>query len=458
MGFTLRPCPPRPGAPPCARGRRVKHLTLFDAERYLLSLELFGMRFGLDRMRRLMTALDSPHERFASVHVVGTNGKSSTARMTAAVLARHGLRTGAYLSPHLTSFAERVEVDGRAVSREAFAAAVQRTAQAAALVDRTLAADDHVTQFEALTAAAYLELARARVEVAVVEAGLGGRYDATSVIDSRVQVLTNVGLEHTRWLGPTERHIAEEKLAVVRPGGTLVTGPLGPESMEVAERVAAEQGATLVRAGREFRTSGEGSLTIETKLGVYPGIELRALGRFQRVNFAAAVTGAEAFVGEPLDPEAVRRAARDLRLPGRLEIVGDDPLVVFDGAHNPSGARALVESLPAVVGARPVTAVVSVLEDKDAAGILASLLTVSERAVFTRSPRQSALSPAVLESLWRQLGGRAAEIVPDPAAALARARTLAGEDGEVLVTGSIYLLAALVDGTIAESSRPGAAR
>src|SRR5438445_2570463 len=198
-----------------------------EAARYLLSLELFCMRFGLDRMRRLMTALDSPHERFESIHVVGTNGKSSTARMTAAILRRHGLQTGAYLSPHLTSFAERIEIAEVAVSRERFAAAVNRAAQAAALVDRTLAAGDRVTQFEALTAAAYWELARQGVEVAVVEAGLGGRYDATSVVDARVLVLTNVGLEHTRWLGPTERHIAEEKLAVLRPGATLVTGPLG---------------------------------------------------------------------------------------------------------------------------------------------------------------------------------------------------------------------------------------
>src|SRR5262245_39837494 len=170
------------------------------------------MRFGLERMRRLMTALDSPQDRFESVHVVGTNGKSSTARMTAALLRRHGLHTGAYLSPHLTSFAERIEVDEQAISQERFAAAVHRAAHAAALVDRTLDEDDRGTQFEAVTAAAYWELAREGVEVAGVEAGLGGRYDATSVIDSRVQVLTNVGLEHTRWLGPTERHIAEEKL------------------------------------------------------------------------------------------------------------------------------------------------------------------------------------------------------------------------------------------------------
>jgi dihydrofolate synthase / folylpolyglutamate synthase len=417
---------------------------VYDAEGYLLSLELFGMRFGLDRMRRLMTALDSPNERFASVHVVGTNGKSSTARMTAALLQRHGLITGAYLSPHLTSFAERIEIEGTAVSQERFAAAVQRAAQAAALVDRTLAEGDRVTQFEALTAAAYWELARGGVEAAVVEAGLGARYDATSVIDSAVQVVTNIGLEHTRWLGPTERHIAEEKMAVVRPGGTLVTGPLGADSTAVAERVTAERDARWVRAGRDFRTAGEQPFTVETPGGAYPEIELRALGRFQRVNFAAAVAAAEAFMGRSLDPEAVRRAARELVLPGRLEVVAHDPLVVLDGAHNPSGARALAESLPNVVGVRPVIAVLSILEDKDAAGILSSLQPLCDGAVFTRSSRAGALPPAVLESLWGQLGGSRAEVVPDPAEAVATARSRAGPEGAVLVTGSIYLLAELV--------------
>src|SRR3712207_1327918 len=156
------------------------------------------MRFGLDRMRRLLTALGSPQDAFRSVHVVGTNGKSSTVRMTAAILERHGLRTGAYLSPHLQSFRERVRVADHDLAPDDFARAVARVARAAEKVDRTLEPGDRVTQFEALTAAAYAEFARQGVEVAVVEAGLGGRWDATNVIPSEVQVLTNVGLEHTR--------------------------------------------------------------------------------------------------------------------------------------------------------------------------------------------------------------------------------------------------------------------
>jgi len=401
---------------------------LREADRYLASLEVFGMRFGLERMRRLMTALDSPQERFDSIHVVGSNGKSSTARMIAALLEGAGRRTGAYLSPHLVSWAERIEIGGRPVPDERFAQAVARAADAAAKVNRTLEAGDRVTQFEALTAAAYWELARAGAEVAVVEAGLGGRYDATSVIRSRVQVLTNVSLEHTRWLGPTERHIAEEKLAVVPSGGTLVAGPLGAEALAVAERVSAARGARLLLFGRDF------ALRSDVRLGVR--------GAFQQENFAVAVAAAEAFAG-PLEPSVIARAARSVAAPGRMEVAGHDPLTVLDGAHNPAGIAAMLPDLRALVGDRPLTAVVSVLDDKDAAGMLAALAACCERAVFTRSSNPSALPPAVLESLWRQAGGRGGEVVPDPVDALARARAAAGAGGAVIVTGSIYLLSDL---------------
>ncbi|MEA2375843.1 MAG: dihydrofolate synthase / folylpolyglutamate synthase, partial [Thermoleophilaceae bacterium] len=255
-------------------------MNLREAESYLLDLELFGMRFGLDRMHKLMTVLGMPQRRFASVHVVGSNGKSSTTRMIAAILERHSVKTGTYTSPHLRSFAERIEVGERPLDGGAFGAAVERVARAARLVNRTLDDGDEVTQFEALTAAAYGELARRGVEVAVIEAGLGGRYDATNVIPSRVQVLTGVGLEHTRWLGPTIADIADEKLAVVPDHGCLVTGELDPEAEAVAQRVVAERHARRVRAPAEAE------------------VPLRALGSFQRRNFALARTAAEAFLGE----------------------------------------------------------------------------------------------------------------------------------------------------------------
>ncbi len=306
-----------------------------QAERELRSLELFGMRFGLERMRRMMTALGSPERSFHTIHVLGTNGKSSTTRMTAAILEAHGVRTGAYLSPHLISYRERVLIDGRELAPDAFAAAIDRAVWAARRVNRTLAEDDHVTQFELLTAAALWEMGRAQVDVAVIEAGLGGRYDATSVIEPRVSVLTNVGLEHTRWLGPTVKDIAEEKLAAVRPGTTLVLGEaLDASALAVAERVAREREVRIARP----------RLAAPAKL--------LARGAFQRRNFALARAAAEAYLdiaGLRVSEPAIARAAASTQVPGRLQLLDGDAPTVLDGAHNPDAVRALVESLPEVL-------------------------------------------------------------------------------------------------------------
>jgi dihydrofolate synthase / folylpolyglutamate synthase len=401
-------------------------MTYAEAERYLLSLELFGMRFGLDRMRRLMTALGSPQERFGTIHVAGTNGKTSTVRMTAAILARHGLRAGAYLSPHLVSFTERIRIDDKDVTEEHFAAAVARAARAADKVNRTLDADDRVTQFEALTAAAYSELAEAGVDVGVIEAGLGGRYDATNVIPSRVQVLTNVGLEHTRWLGPTIAHVAAEKLDIVRPGATLVVGAdLHEDAMALARRVCDERSATLVVAP------------------AHSGLELLAQGEHQQRNFAVARAAAEAYHG-PLDDAAVAEAAAVTLVRGRFQIVDEDPVTVIDGAHNAAGMAALAQSLRAFVDGRRLVACVSVLDDKDAVGMLRELLPLCAEVIFTQSSNPRALPAGTLESLSGQVGGPPARTVSEPRRALAAARDAAGPGGVALATGSIYLIADLL--------------
>jgi dihydrofolate synthase/folylpolyglutamate synthase len=293
-------------------------------------------------------------------------------------------------------------------------------------------------------------MAEQAVEVVVVEAGLGGRYDATSVIDSRVTVLTNVGLEHTRWLGPTVKDIAEEKLAVLRPDTTLVLGEhLAPEALVVAERVAGEQDARIVHAGAES----------------FADIPLAASGPFQRRNFALARTAAETYLRElGVEPreDAVRRAAAETVVQGRLQIVSEDPLTVLDGAHNPDATRALIEAVPDLLGDRPLALVLGVLEDKDAASMLRTLLGVCERAWFTAPPSSRALSPAALQSLARQLGFDAVVCEPQPWRALAEAQRWArarGENAAVLATGSVYLVGDLLghlysadDGSSADGS------
>jgi dihydrofolate synthase/folylpolyglutamate synthase len=400
------------------------------AEEHLLGLELFGMRFGLERMRRLLTALGTPQERFSAIHVVGTNGKSSTVRMTAALLEAHGVRTGAFVSPHLTTFAERIRIGDHDLAPQAFGAAVERAAAAAAKVDRGLEPGDRVTQFELITAAAFDELARRGVDVAVVEAGLGGRHDATGVLRAPIVVLTNVGLEHTRWLGPTVADIAREKLAVVRPGATLVLGEVGEE----VEQLAVATGARIVRAApeveRQAPAAGAPTARLAPAAARLPG--------YQATNFAVACAAAREQLGG-LDPAVVERVAAGITVPGRMQVVAERPLTILDGAHNPSGVEALAAALPA----RPFVAVVAILDDKDAASMLRALLPRVTRFVCTAAPSPRALSPATLASLVEQLGARA-EIVPAPRAAVARAQELAGPEGAVIATGSIYLVAELV--------------
>ena len=307
-----------------------------------------------------------------------------------------------------------------------------------------------MTQFEALTAAAYAHLAEAGVEVAVVEAGLGGRWDATNVIGAPIAVLTNVGLEHTRWLGPTVTDIAREKLAVVAPGATLVLGAdLHPEAEAEALLVAERQGATIVRA----------------PAAPPAGVDLLARGAFQRRNFAVACAAAEACLGR-LDPAAVRAAAASTIVPGRFEVLpgsaGDGGAeVVLDGAHNASGIAALAGSLPEFLAGRPLVAVLSVLDDKDAAAMLATLLPLCAGVVFTANANPRALSPATLASLagpgrrWRVGRDQPRRGRPAPrggAGARAGRRRWrpasrappAAAGGVVLATGSIYLIADLV--------------
>ncbi len=405
-------------SPPSGR-RAPAAWSLERAEERLLSLELFGMRFGLERMRRLLTALDSPQSAFRAIHVVGTNGKSSTARYAAAMLEAHGVRAGTYLSPHLQSFAERIRVGDADLAPEAFGAAVQRADEAARKVERGLPDDERVTQFELLTAAAFCALAEAGVQVAVVEAGLGGRWDATNVLDAPVVVLTSLGLEHTRWLGPTVTHIAREKLAVVRADATLVCGRLPAEVMD------------------EVRATGAHLVGVTTGLGArLPG--------YQRANAALARAAVRALLGE-VDEHAIVRVAEAVAVPGRFQRISDEPLTILDGAHNPAGMAALAEALPGAVANRPLVACVAVLDDKDAAGMLRALLPLCSAAVFTASANPRSLPPATLASLAGQLGWPGeTRLERSPRPALARAVELAGPRGAVVAAGSIYLVADLL--------------
>ena len=416
-------------------------MTYAAATRYVEGLAILGMRFGLDRMKRLLDALDRPHETAPAIHVVGTNGKSSTCRLAAAALRSQGMRVGTYLSPHVTGWRERIKVDQRAVGQARFARAVD--AVRAAADGLALDPDDGVTQFEVLTAAAFLAFADSGVDAMVVEAGLGGRYDATNVLPaSTVVVLTNVALEHTELLGTTEAAIAAEKLAVAPDGSDLVV--IGRLSERAEAAVDAETAARRLggwRVGRDVSvTRGERGVDVSTPGALYRALPLPLRGEFQLDNLAVAVAAVERLLGGPLRLGTMRRAIAHVRMPGRFEVVRERPLTVLDGAHNPAGVEAMVGSLRSVVGRRTTVAVMSVLGDKDAAAMVAPLGAVCSTLVATRSTHPRAAAPDVLAHLAK-LAGMTAEVVEDPLQAIGRGLAVAGPRGALLVCGSLYLLA-----------------
>jgi dihydrofolate synthase / folylpolyglutamate synthase len=401
-----------------------------DPERYLADLEPVGWSFGLERMKRLCAELGEPQRRFDSLHVVGTNGKSSVTTMCAALLAGTGRSTGACLSPHAWRWSERIRIDGAEIGEEAFAAAVEEVAGAIPAVEAQGAEGERVTQFEAAIAASFVAFARAGVDVAVIEAGLGGRLDATNVIPSRASALTSVALDHTDLLGETEAEIAAEKLAVLQPGTTLVIGGLSPEVERQARAHADALGAAVVAPP-----------PLSPEL-LPPGI-----APYLARNAAVALALAEIVAG-PIPADVVSRALAATALPGRAERIPGEPPLLADAAHNEQGARALAEALPAFAGGRGVYACLSILADKDAEAITAALAPVLAGAVCTAAdpgpamgrPGAKARDPHELAALLSRAGVQS-EVIADPAAAVERVLELAEvESGVAVCAGSHYLL------------------
>lgn len=410
-------------------------------EQFLLAREQFGMQFGLDRMRRLLAALGEPEDAFPAVHVVGTNGKSSTVLLTAAALRAQGISAGSFTSPHLLEFRERIEVDDQTVDHERFAAAGAAVRDAILTDDQQAAPDDRVTQFEAITAIALCVFRDAAVDVAVVEAGLGGRLDATNALgDSRVQVLTGVGIDHTQYLGETLEEIAREKLAVVRSGAILVSGPLGFAVDLVANAMSDERNARWHK--------------VESTDPIFDSLN----GQFVRENASLALVIAEtaysqvrpgsAFVADAA-VTAISALASEKGIAGRLQITNAEPFEIRDAAHNAQAAEALVVALGEVAGDRPVTMLLGMLDDKPLTETLTALLTAISAdgvVVCTQSSNPRALAAATLAERVGELSEQPlrVETVDSPHAALGRAREVAGRSGLLCVTGSNYLLADLL--------------
>ena len=396
----------------------------------------------LDRMRRLVEVLGDPQSSSPVIHVTGTNGKTSTARCLTALLEAKGLRVGTFTSPHLEAINERIAVDGEPISDDDLASLLGEIAS----VEPLLGEDLRLTWFEILAGAAMRWFADTPVDVAVLEVGMGGRWDATNVADASVAVVTNVGLDHVEFLGPTRADVAGEKAGIVKPGSTLILGERDPDLLPIFE---AQDPAQVWWDGVEYEcvrndlAVGGRVLDLRTPSAFYDSVWLDLHGGYQGDNFAAALAATEAFFGGPIDDRLVREAAATVSSPGRLEIVGRHPLVVLDGAKNLEGAQCAAEALAEEFGgASSEILVVGMLKGKDPAGMLEALGVRHARLVIAcpaPSPRTHSASDVAAAA--RELGVEAIETesVQD---ALEEAFRLAGPDDLVLVTGSLYVVGA----------------
>jgi dihydrofolate synthase/folylpolyglutamate synthase len=423
----------------------------------LLERGFTRMDFDLQKIRDLMDVLGSPQRAYPSIHLTGTNGKTSTARMIDALLRAHGLHTGRYTSPHLETVRERISLDGEPISEERLVAVYREVEPLAALIDARVS--EPLTYFDMTTAMAYATFADAPVDVAVVEVGLGGEDDATNVIEAGVCVITPIGLDHTEWLGDTIEDIAWAKAGIIHKGATVISAIQTEEAMRPLLERSVEMGATLAREGSEFGVVqrdiavGGQVLTLQGLGGVYDEIFLPLFGAHQAQNAAMALAAVEVFLGagkdRQLEADLVREGFATVDSPGRLERVRSAPTILLDGAHNPHGMAATVGALEEEFSFRHLVAVVAVLGDKDASGLLDLLEPVAARIVVTQNSSPRSMPVDELAQVATDIFGEdrvtVAQTMPD---AIEEAVVLAESDtdGElsgvgVLVTGSVVTVA-----------------
>jgi dihydrofolate synthase/folylpolyglutamate synthase len=397
---------------------------------------------GLERIRALATMLDDPQLTYPTIHVTGTNGKTTTSRLISALSCGHGLTTGLFTSPHLRSVTERFVVCDEPLAEIEFGQEYEHLLPYLSTVDERVGP---VTYFEALTALAYLWFADKPVQLGVFEVGMGGAWDATNLVAGDVAVMCPIGLDHPE-LGATVEAVATEKAGIVKRGKVAVVREQPSDALEVIERRCEEQVSTMLLEGREWALAsrapavGGQQIAVQGLHASYEDVLLPLFGAHAARNAAAAVVALEAFVERALDDDAVRIVLEAATSPGRLEIVGRHPLIVLDGAHNPAAAQALVEALPETFSWDRLHLVMAVFSNKDLAGILESLAPLASAGyAATTSSVRARPSGEIAAAMSAE--GVPAEPFPNVEAALAAARSAAGPDDLVLVTGSLYTVA-----------------
>lgn len=407
----------------------------------------------LDRITTLCELLGRPDQAYPSIQLTGTNGKTSTARMVAALFGALGLTAGTYTSPHLQDVRERIRVAADPISQEEMAARLHELRPYLAETDARH--PDRVTFFEALTALAFAHFADAPVEVGVIEVGLGGRWDATNLARGEVAVLSRVGLDHADFLGSTVTEVATEKAGIIKDGAVVVSAPQADEAGAVIAAAAGRHEAQLVVAGRDFGVTdrrpalGGQVLHLRGVTGSFEEVVLPLYGVHQAANAACALAAVEGFLGFAggLDPDVVREGFAAVRSPGRCEVVtvGEDRArIVLDGAHNASGAKALAVTLGAEFAFRSRVLVLGVLGDKDVEAICTELFAIADHVVVCEPPTERA-APADRIAAAASAAGLSHEVANDVRDAIERASGVAGRSDGIIVTGSLYTVGAARD-------------
>lgn len=404
---------------------------------YLFGLRKHGIKLGLENPMKLLARFGNPQGSFKSVHVAGTNGKGSTAAALASMLRRAGLRTGLFTSPHLISFTERIRVDDAEITEEEVISLAQEI--------RARAEGLNPTFFEVVTAMGFLHFKRKGVGWAVVETGMGGRLDATNVIEPEACIITSIGLDHREFLGEDIRDIAGEKAGIIKEGIPVVTVSHKPGVMAVVEKAARLRNAPLHVEGRDFTFEIKGHGPFRTDFDYrsgglrLEGLVLPLSGPYQALNASLAIRAFELVMGQcPRPGEAVREGLRSLRWPGRLELAASDPPILIDGAHNPSAAAALALALREdfLEGGEKMVLVMGIMADKDLKGVMAPLLPLAREVIFAAPGYARAAPPAVLARCAQELGYRT-----KTAASVREAMDMARAfGGLVVVTGSFYTI------------------
>jgi dihydrofolate synthase/folylpolyglutamate synthase len=400
---------------------------------------------SLERIRHLATYLDHPERTYPTIHITGTNGKSTAARVAAAVACASGLTTGLYISPHLREVTERFSVCGADISRASFAEEWAHLQPYLDVVDGL--GDGEVTYFEAVTALAFLWFADKPVALGVFEVGMGGSWDATNLIASDVAVVTPVDLDHVAELGPTLTDIATEKAGIIKEGKVGVIRAQEPEVAVTLARRADEVGAELLHEGREWEISepllavGGQAFTLRSPHATYEDLFVPMYGGYAAANAGAGVVAFETLTGHALDDAAIREGLSSARTPGRLEVIAHDPTVVLDGAHNPAGAVALAEALARSFTWDRLHVVLAVSANKDVPGVVAPLAGLADAVYATENDSVRSAGRDVVAAAARDAGAGSVSLAPSVAAAIDAARSAAARGDLVLVTGSLFTVA-----------------